>query len=216
MQALKTKAKADVARNSKQAHEADVKGMPGRKDIDATLMRAIKKSRDKAALQTLATHYGPRLKSFLIHRGEQSPTAEDIVQDAIIQVWIKADKFDPDKGSFSTWVYRITRNKWIDHKRKHGRMQMVEPSIIGTMQDDTIEAADVDFDRREAAEAVRKEMALLPTEQKQILHLAFFEGLSHSQIANRTGLALGTVKSRIRISLKKMQGGLRDHHELDR
>ena len=194
---------------------ADVREMPGRKDIDAALVASIVEREDKSALQDIAGHYGPRLKSFLMKRGEQPQTAEDIVQDVIIQVWLKASKYDVTRGSFSTWLYRMTRNKWIDHKRKHGRMQPMEPSIIGAMQDDFVDGADIEYDRNESAVAVRRQMALLPTEQKQILQLAFFEGLSHSQISNRTGLALGTVKSRIRISLKKMQGGLEDFRNMD-
>jgi len=156
---------------------AKVRELPGRKDLDAALIASIVEQGDKSALQQIASHYGPRLKSFLMSRGEQSQTAEDIVQDVIIQVWLKAAKYDSARGAFSTWLYRMTRNKWIDHKRKHGRMQPMEPSIIGEMQDDFIDGADIEYDRRESADAVRRQMALLPTEQKQILQLAFFEGL---------------------------------------
>ena len=106
-------------------------------------------------------------------------------------------------------------NKWIDHKRKHDRMMPTEPNVMGMMYESSVDGADIEYDRIESSAAVRQEMAALPVEQKQILHLAFFEGLSHSQISDRTGLALGTVKSRIRLSLQKMQTGLEDFRGVD-
>lgn len=194
---------------------ASVTEMPGRAIQDAKLMNRIVVASDKSALQDIALHYGPRLKSFLMYRGEQEQTAEDIVQDVVILVWTKASQFDAQKGSFSSWVYRITRNKWIDHKRKHNRLQPTAPDIMATMSDDYVDAADINFDRIEASQAVRKHMALLPNEQKQILHMSFFQGLSHNQIAKRTGIPLGTVKGRIRASLKKMRPGLKDFRGID-
>ncbi len=208
MSDIQTKTTLASGTESKTRRSASVTQLPGRTDIDAGLMARIITASDKQALRELSLHYAPRLKAFLMYRGEQSQTAEDIVQDVIILIWTKAPQFDPQKGSFSSWAYRMTRNKWIDHKRKHGRMQPTAPDIMSVMSDDLVEPADIEFDRQEASLAVRKEMALLPTDQKQILYLAFFEGLSHSQISDRTGLALGTVKSRIRSSLKKMRGGL--------
>ncbi|MEP6343121.1 MAG: sigma-70 family RNA polymerase sigma factor [Maricaulaceae bacterium] len=194
---------------------ASVTVMPGRADKDSELMARIVASSDRRALEEIAVHYGPRLKSFLTFRGESEQTAEDIIQDVIILVWTKATQFDAQKGSFSAWVYRMTRNKWIDHKRKHNRLQPTAPDIMATLSDDYVEAADIGFDRAESSQAVRKRMALLPNEQKKILHMSFFEGLSHNQIAERTGLPLGTVKGRIRASLKKMRPGLNDFRGID-
>lgn len=179
------------------------------------LMQRVQVSGDREALDMLARHYAPRLKSWLMVRGEQAHTAEDIAQDVFIAVWTKAKLFEPSKGNFSTWVYRMTRNKWIDHRRKYDRMQPVAPEDMSTIADEPIAAADVAFDQAEARRAVQTELATLSTEQKQILHLAFFEGLSHRQISERTGLALGTVKSRIRAPLKKMQAGLKNYRGVD-
>ncbi|QJB69472.1 sigma-70 family RNA polymerase sigma factor [Parasphingorhabdus halotolerans] len=187
---------------------AIVKALPGREIKDAALIERISRSRDRAALEEIAAHYAPRLKAWLTYRGEQSSTAEDIVQDVLISVWTKANQFDPAKGAFSSWVFRMVRNTWIDHKRKHDRMQPTAPDVISTMADSPVAAADAELDESQAAMAVQAELAKLPVEQKQMLHMAFFEGLSHSQIAERTGLALGTVKSRIRVPLKNMKSKL--------
>jgi RNA polymerase sigma-70 factor (ECF subfamily) len=107
----------------------------------------------------------------------------------------------------------MTRNRWIDQKRKHHRMVPTDFDEISRLADSAVQAADTDFERRETVKAVQDELATLTPEQKHILHLAFFEGLSHSQIAERTGLPLGTVKSRIRAPLKKMQSGLKEYSE---
>lgn len=187
---------------------ASVTGLPGRRAEDAELMKRIQTSADKRALAELALHYAPRLKAWLINRGEQGMTAEDIVQDVMVTVWQKAGMFDPDKASFSTWAYRLTRNKWIDHKRKYDRLQPTEPSILLSLDDRMVDGADADYDHVEAARAVHDALAKLPNSQKEMLQLSFFEGLSHSQIAKRTGLPLGTVKSQIRGPLKKLQSHL--------
>ncbi|HEY9090710.1 sigma factor-like helix-turn-helix DNA-binding protein [Parasphingorhabdus sp.] len=83
------------------------------------------------------------------------------------------------------------------------------------MADAPVDTADAALDQIEVARAIQAELAKLPLDQKQMLHLAFFEGLSHSQIADRTGLALGTVKSRIRVSLKKMKSKLEIYRGVD-
>lgn len=195
------------------AGPARICAMPGRAETDAALVRRISEERDREALDALARHYGPRLKGWLMNRGEQEHTAEDIVQDVMVTVWLKASQFSEDRGGFSTWLYRLARNRWIDQKRKNNRVQPTDFEVISQLADAVVPAVDGDYDRHEAAKAVHAELALLSPEQKHILHLAFFEGLSHSQIAERTGLALGTVKSRIRAPLKKMQYGLKAYSE---
>ncbi len=200
-------------RGAAASRMARVSAMPGRSQEDAALIERVRSRRDRDALDTLASHYGPRLKAWLMNRGEGAHTAEDIVQEVMVLVWLKADLFDPQRGNFSTWAYRLTRNKWIDHKRKHRHTQPMAPDLVLRLADAPAPSADTDFERNEMSKAVHEQLALLPPEQKQMLHMAFFEGLSHSQIADRTGLALGTVKSRIRAPLKKLQASLQQFSE---
>ncbi|WP_411817350.1 RNA polymerase sigma factor [Hyphococcus sp. DH-69] len=187
--------------------------MPNRSDTDEVLIEKVRNHRDRDALNSLASHYGPRLKSWLVCRGEDSHAAEDIVQDVMVTVWVKANKYDPSRGKFSTWLFRLTRNRWIDCKRKSQRVDVTAPDDLVALVDGAVDGADAAFDQNEISAAIHKQLALLPAEQKHVLYLSFFEGLSHGEIAKRTGLALGTVKSRIRAPLKKMQESMTEFSE---
>lgn len=205
------RAKSIHMSTSKSDKLASVTGLPRRGAVDSELMARIAQKHDRAALAVLAAHYGPRLKGWLIHRGVISETAEDLVQDVLIKVWHKAEKFDPQKATFSTWVYRLTRNCWIDYKRKQDRLQPTSPEILQTLAERAVEGPDDQYDQLEAAVAVNEALADLTPDTKSMLHMSFFEGLSHSQIAVRTGLPLGTVKSRIRAPLKRLQKRLESY-----
>ena len=185
----------------KSRNGAVVTVLPGRAAQDIAMMARVRDHQDRAAFEELVVHYAPRLKAWLMCRGEIAASAEDIVHDVLLTVWRKSNLFDPEKASFSTWIFRVTRNMWIDHTRKRKRLVPVEPTIIADMVDAPVEDASKEEMRRQDAEILHRELALLPPDQKQMVHLSFFEGLTHTQIAERTGIALGTVKSRIRAPL---------------
>lgn len=189
---------------------ARVSALPGRAQCDVALMNRIVIHRDAPAFSELTRHYAPRLKAWLMHRGESGATAEDIVQDVMVKVWHKAELYDCSKASFSTWVYRLTRNRWIDHKRKHDRLQPTAPDIMASLADRPVSSAESDVELVERAEAIQMALATLPNEQKEMLHMSFFEGLTHREISKRTGIALGTVKSRIRVPLQRLRAQLQD------
>lgn len=190
---------------------ASVSALPGRVARDTELMALVAGAGDRAAFEELARHYAPRLVAWLVHRGEAGATAEDIVQEVLIAVWRKASLFDPGKASFSAWLHRITRNRWIDHRRRHGHVLPTDPELMAVLADEEVDGAEKAVVQAEAVVALREAMALLSPEHKQTLFLAFFEGLSHSEIAARTGAPLGTVKSRIRIPLKTLRAKLKEH-----
>jgi len=109
---------------------------------DARLMSAIAEGQDGAALAELFEIYGGKLRGWLMARGVGSATAEDVIQDVMIKVWTRAILFDPAKASFATWVYRLTRNRWIDHQRKHGRMDVRDPDLMSIIADDEVPSAE--------------------------------------------------------------------------
>ena len=175
---------------------------------DAAWLDRIAVHRDDGALSDLFEVYGPKLKGWLKARGVGSGTAEDIVQDVMIKVWTHAELFDPQKASFATWVYRLTRNKWIDHQRKHGRVDIRDPELMKVIADDEIPSAEEGFITQQSKKILHDHIARLTEAQKMAIRMAFLEFKTHKQISAETGLPLGTVKTRIRSAINALKTSL--------
>jgi RNA polymerase sigma factor (sigma-70 family) len=169
----------------------------------AHLAQQVAEHRDRRAFTALFDHFAPRLASYLQRLGLDAAEAEDMAQEVLTVLWHKAHLFDPSKSSLATWLFRIARNRRIDAVRRNRShlLDAQDPMLIP----DEPEAPDDAYDGSMRDERVRAAMAILPAEQVELLRMAFFAGLSHSQIAERAGLPLGTVKSRIRIAFQKMR-----------
>jgi RNA polymerase sigma-70 factor (ECF subfamily) len=162
----------------------------------------VARSRDRAAFTRLFDHFAPRLNAYMLRLGTDPALAEEIVQDVMSTLWRKAALFDPAKSSLSTWLYRIARNRRIDLARRNkGELDADEPMLQPAPTPDLDQLLDV----QQREETVRAALMSLPPEQLDLVKLAFFEGLSHSQIADATGLPLGTVKSRIRLAFTRLR-----------
>jgi RNA polymerase sigma-70 factor (ECF subfamily) len=122
--------------------------------------------------------------------------AEDVLQDVFLQLWRNPRAFNADRGCLAPWLAVIARNRAIDLLRKRPPAEVIEDLPIVTRVD-MEEAAD----QRRAIEKVRTVMAQLPAEQRKALEMAFFSGMTHTEIASQTGEPLGTVKTRIRAAL---------------
>lgn len=171
----------------------------------AAWVAAVADRRDQEAFGRLFDHFAPRLNAYLIRNGSDAAMAEEVVQDVMTTLWRKAALFDPAKSSLSTWLYRIARNRRIDlARRDKGAFDPDEPMLQP--------AASADLERliddQQREEAVRAALVHLPPEQLDLVRLAFFDGLSHSEIAERTNLPLGTVKSRIRLAFTRLRRAL--------
>jgi RNA polymerase sigma-70 factor (ECF subfamily) len=167
------------------------------------LMEAVARRRDREAFTRLFDHYAPRINSYLMRIGCDGALAEELTQDVMVTLWRKAELFDPAKSSLATWLYRIARNRRIDGMRRN-RLDYVDPTeAVHDTPDDSDLEKEYDAARRE--ERVRAALVSLPEEQLALVRLAFFEGLSHSEIADRTGVPLGTVKSRIRLAFTRLR-----------
>lgn len=174
----------------------------------AELILAVARDRDRQAFGELFDFYAPRIEGWLIRTGVDRTTAEEICQDAMTTLWRKAGLYDPAKATPATWLYRIARNRRIDLARRD-RIALIEP---GDAAFDVVDENAVDADRavdaRDREEALRAALTRLPPEQLELVRMAFFESLSHSAIAERTGLPLGTVKSRIRLAFGRLRKSL--------
>ena len=172
------------------------------------LLRRIAVERDQEAFRELFRAFGPRVKAMLMRRGADAAAAEDIAQETLLTVWRKAHLFVDTKGSVATWMFTIARNLRIDRLRREFVWQELSDQELQEPED-----APSPEDRVGDAEQfarVRAELAQLPDEQKLILTLAFHEGLSHSEIAGRLGLPLGTVKSRMRLGYQRIRTALEE------
>jgi RNA polymerase sigma-70 factor (ECF subfamily) len=143
----------------------------------------------------------------------QGELAEDIVQETLAQLWHKAHLFDAEKAALSTWLFRIARNKLIDVRRKHkdAMLDAQEPML----QPGEVCPPDEALAQVQYEVLLKRLMADLPNEQRELLHLSFFHGLSHGQIAAQTGQPLGTVKSRLRLALVRLRHSLDGQSQLN-
>lgn len=166
-------------------------------------MEAVAARQDREAFGALFAYYGPRVKGYLLRLGAGDALAEELAQEVMITVWRKAALFDRAQASVSTWIFRIARNRRIDAARRLNKPDLdpSEPALLP----DTPVSPDEALSAAEQEERVRAVLAELPEEQLSLLQQAFYEGLSHRDIAERTGLPLGTVKSRIRLAFAKMR-----------
>jgi RNA polymerase sigma-70 factor (ECF subfamily) len=188
-------------------HAAGVKGTKLTTQAElAALVRAVALDRDRAAFTQLFDYFGPRLKGYLIRLGSDSGTAEEIMQDAMTTLWNKAALFDPEKSAVATWLYRIARNRRIDGLRRD-RLDYFDPMDAPEIASDDPNA-DEQIDLHDKEERIRAVLTHLPADQLALIKLAFFDGLSHSEIAARMKLPLGTVKSRIRLAFNRLRRGL--------
>ena len=169
-------------------------------------MEAIAANQSREAFSELFEFYAPRLKSYLLRLGTDDSLAEELTQEAMVTVWRKAGQYDRKQASVSTWVFRIARNRRIDAHRRSNKpnLEPSEPSL----RPPEIQTPEILTDRSQQQKIVRTALDQLPPEQYELLHAAFYEGLSHSEIAKKFSLPLGTVKSRIRLSFNRLRGAL--------
>ena len=181
-------------------------------DMDGALVARIARG-DPAALGELYDRHGRTVFGALYRMLGAPEPAEEVAQDAFHSVWRRAGTYRADRGSVRTWLLAIARNAAVDWRRTKGRRSDREAAIDEAAE--LVEEIRVD-DRVIAslrAERVRAAVASLPDEQRVVLSLAFWSGLSQSEIATRTRTPLGTVKSRVRLGMAKLRDQLRPEAE---
>jgi RNA polymerase sigma-70 factor (ECF subfamily) len=159
-------------------------------------MDLVAAKRDRAAFLKIFKHFAPKVKGFLVGRGLNQSTADDVLQEVMLAVWQKAENYSSAKAGLSTWIFTIARYKYIDRLRHDGRRktEQDEPDLRAS---DTPVSDDEVF-QEQRKDAVQEAISRLPEDQQSVIFLSFIKGLSHSEIAEQLGQPLGTVKSRIR------------------
>jgi RNA polymerase sigma-70 factor, ECF subfamily len=166
---------------------------------DATLVMRIR-ARDEAALAAIYDRYAGLVHGVALRILQERTAAEDVLQDVFLRLWRRPEAFDSARGALAPWLAVIARNRALDHLRQlppAGDFEQVVASVPGEVGT-TAEAA-------ATLSKVREVLATIPAEQREALEMAFFDGLSHSEIANKTGVPLGTIKGRIRAAVAALR-----------
>ena len=180
----------------------------------AECISQIASDRSEAAFEVLFRYFAPRIKSYCLRLGADASGAEEITQEAMVSIWRNAGQFDPKKASPSTWIFTIARNLSIDRFRKSRRPQF-DPDDPALVPEDQ-QPPDRLLETVETEENVRTIMQSLSPNERNVLMLAFYENLSHSEISRQLGIPVGTVKSRIRLAFAKIRSTLEAKDGADR
>jgi RNA polymerase sigma-70 factor (ECF subfamily) len=166
---------------------------------DASLLALVQRG-DEQAMASLFDRYSKVVYSVALRVLRDPASAEDILQEIFMQVWRNPDSFVATRGSLGGWLAVVARNRSIDQLRRKKPTDSVEDVQLASPYNLADEA-----ERNSLMEKARSAIGLLPKEQRKTLEMAFFDGLTHSEIAEMTGDPLGTVKTRIRSALTTLR-----------
>jgi len=177
--------------------------------LDAALVQRLLQ-RDVRAFEQLYDRHSRIVYGLVLRILQQASTAEEVVQDIFLQLWRNAAQYDGSRGPFLPWLLTLARNRALDHLRLKSERQRRREEQSEQLPPIVVSAPDFEakLDDKRRAARVRELMSALQPQQKRAIELAYFEGLSHSEIAARLEEPLGTVKSWIRNGLLKLKEGL--------
>ncbi len=174
----------------------------GERPMDALLAR-LAETGDRTAFAELFAYFAPRVKGFLMKGGASADEADDLAQEVMVKIFKKANLYDSSKASAATWVFAIARNARIDAIRRANKPDLDpdEPMLLP----EEAPRADVVCELKQRDARIRDAVARLPDEQREAMMMHFYGDEPHSAIAERLGLPLGTVKSRLRLAIEKVR-----------
>lgn len=166
-------------------------------------MDSVARLRDRDCFMRIYDYFMPRLCVYLRGLGAPDAVAEEMAQECLLRLWLRAAEYDAAQGALSTWLYRIARNLQIDRIRRERSWMQVQAAVE--------DAAAVDMIERSSAEQfadqarLRQRINELPAVQARLVRMSYFEAKSHSEIAQALGMPLGTVKSHLRRAFLQLQ-----------
>ncbi len=180
--------------------------------VDAALVERVRRA-DSAALADLYDRHATTVYSIALSILRDPSRAEDVTHDVFLRLWNAPDRFDPAVGRFAPWFYRVARNRSIDVVRRQ-RFEFVpsESTRFDLTPDADPDPSDQAISSTES-QRVRRALSSLPENQRQLIELAYFGGLSHRQLAGQLDLPLGTVKTRIRLGLRRLREMMQQEEE---
>ncbi len=181
---------------------------------DVELLAGIAR-RDSDSLLRLYRKYSHRVFSLVYRILGDRPAAEEVLQDTFYRLWERSQLYQPEKGQLISWLLTVARNLALDHKRKESRRADSNVSVMGGefsgVDPDSLPATSSALEDPDFGPTIRRVLERLPAEQKKVIELAYFEGLTHQELADKLGQSLGTVKTRIRLGLSKLREAMRDY-----
>ena len=187
--------------------ETDSQIEPSGKRTDewSECLTLIGQNEDRAAFTRLFRHFSPLMKAFALSGSTLSANnADELVQEVMLKVWQKAGAFNAEKAAASTWIYTIARNSRTDLFRRLQKFDtpLSADDVSGSQES---EEAFMVLHQKRGRDRIRALINELPNDQAQILAKVYMEGKSHSEVAGELDIPLGTVKSRVRLALQKLQ-----------
>ena len=170
-------------------------------------LEKVAENQDRQAFEKLFDHYAPLIRAYSLAREPGADlVADELVQEVMTRVWLKADKYNSKLANLNTWIFTLARNCRIDYLRRNSRyLTEIDPTDIFNNIEDETPGPFQRVQQSRAEENIRAELKNLPAEQSEILTKVYLEGKSHQQASDELKLPLGTVKSRVRLALKKLE-----------
>ncbi len=165
----------------------------------------IGSDRDEAAFAGIYDYFAGRVKSFLIGKGMNEDSAEELMQEIMLIIWRRAESYDRKKAAASTWIFTIARNRYIDFLRGNNRVEVELDDEMLELETSERDVQEKHVDDAQASSRLARALEKLPQEQRQVMHLSYFRGQSHGAIARWLDLPIGTVKSRIRLAMQAIK-----------
>ena len=173
-------------------------------------MQAVARRRDQDCFMRIYDHFAPRVRLYLRGLGLQHAVAEELAQEALLRLWQRADSYDANRSTLSTWLFRIARNLHIDRLRRENQWIAVDLEPGLEFEEETENPAFSSAESYAAHADLNERIERLSANQARLIRMSYFEAKSHQQIADELGMPLGTVKSSIRRAFLRLQSGVQE------
>ena len=183
---------------------------PGEPGYWSGQMQAVARRRDQDCFMRIYDHFAPRVRLYLRGLGVRDAVAEELAQEALLRLWQRADSYDADRSTLSTWLFRIARNLHIDRLRRENQWIAVDLEPALDVETETDNPAFSSAESFAAHADLNERIERLSAIQARLIRMSYFEAKSHQQIADELGMPLGTVKSSIRRAFLRLQSGVQE------
>lgn len=171
---------------------------------DVDLMQRIVE-RDQEALMALYQRFGNQVYSLALRVLRNPGLAEEATQDTFLKIWRKGESWNPERGQLSSWLLTITRYTAIDCLRREQRRSQEGTEFLDDLAEHSLTVSPVGDRRWLDGQLLRHLLGQIPAEQAEVIELAFFQGMTHSELADHLDWPLGTVKTRLRLGMQKLR-----------